>query len=251
MSTEKAQAIVIRQADFSESSRVITLFSKEFGKFGVLAKGAKRLKGPFDAALDLLSKCRVIFIAKSSGALGILTQAHLEKNFEPVPKSLNSLYGGYYVAELLNGLTEDRDPDPNVFDTAVATLEALEDPSADCLTTLVSFEIQLLHLIGLFPDLTQCCICSEPVEAGERFVHWVRQGGLLCKGCRNQEYESRSVSAGTVAVLRRLADQKSVLSNRLKINDNQCRECHALAVSVISSALGRKPEMLRYLSWKK
>lgn len=251
MSTEKAQAIVIRQADFSESSRVITLFSKEFGKFGVLAKGVKRLKGPFDAALDLLSKCRVVFIAKSSGALGILTQAHLEQNFEPVPKSLNALYGGYYVAELLNSLTEDRDPDENIFDTAVATLELLGDPSADCLTTIASFEIQLLHLIGLFPDLTQCCVCREPVESGERFVHWVRQGGLLCRGCRKQEFESRSVSAGTVAVLRRLADRNSVLSNRLKINNNQCQECHALAVSVISSTLGRKPEMLRYLSWKK
>lgn len=251
MSTEKAQALIIRQADFSESSRVITLFSREFGKFGVLAKGAKRLKGPFDAALDLLSKCRVVFIAKSSGALGILTQAHLEQKFEPLPKSLNSLYGGYYVAELLNGLTEDRDPDERIFDAAVTTLKLLSDPESDCLTTIVSFEIQFLHLIGLFPDLTQCCVCNEPVKSSERFVHWVRQGGLLCQGCRKQEYESRSVSAGTIAVLRRLADKNSVLSNRLKINDNQCQECHALAVSVISSTLGRKPDMLRYLSWKK
>ncbi|MCP4512694.1 MAG: DNA repair protein RecO, partial [Fuerstiella sp.] len=94
MSTEKAEAIVIRQADFSESSRVVTFFSKEFGKFSALAKGAKRLKGPFDAALDLLSMCRIVFIRKSSGTLSLLTQASLDSRFSPVSGSLNSLYGG-------------------------------------------------------------------------------------------------------------------------------------------------------------
>lgn len=250
MSTEKAQALVIRQADFSESSRVITFFSREFGKFSVLAKGAKRLKGPFDAALDLLSKCRVVFISKSSGALGILTQADLLQKFEPLPKSLNSLYGGYYVAELLNGLTEDRDPDERLFDAAVETLAVLGESAADSMTTIVQFEIRVLNLIGLFPDLSQCCVCSEPVKSGAKFVHWVRQGGLLCENCRQQDYDSRSVSAGTIAILRQLGSQNSHLASRLKINLQQSQECHALAVSVISSTLGRKPEMLRYLSWK-
>ena len=103
MSLEKADALVIRQADFSESSRVVTFFSREFGKFAALAKGAKRLKGPFDAALDLLSTCRVVFIRKSSGTLNLLTEARLTQRFTPqnsgTPGSLNSVYGGYYVAE--------------------------------------------------------------------------------------------------------------------------------------------------------
>ena len=54
MSTrEKTEGIVIRQADFSESSRVVTFFTRDFGKISALAKGAKRLKGPFQAAIHL------------------------------------------------------------------------------------------------------------------------------------------------------------------------------------------------------
>ncbi len=122
MSLEKADALVIRQVDFSESSRVVTFFSREFGKFAALAKGAKRLKGPFDAALDLLSACRVVFIRKSSGTLNLLTESRLIRRFQPQnsgsKSGLSSLYGGYYVAELLSGLTEDFDPAPEVYDLA-------------------------------------------------------------------------------------------------------------------------------------
>src|SRR5579859_7002417 len=116
MSTEKSAAIVIRLADFSESSRVVTMFTREFGKVAVLAKGAKRLKGPFEAALDLLAVCQVVFIRKSTSGLDLLTEAQLQTRFKPSPGDLGCLYGGYYIAELLDALNEDYDPHPILFD---------------------------------------------------------------------------------------------------------------------------------------
>ena len=77
MPSEKATAIVIRTIEFSETSLVVTLFTREFGKIGALAKGARRLKSPFEAALDLLALCRVVFLHKSSEALDLLTEAKL------------------------------------------------------------------------------------------------------------------------------------------------------------------------------
>ena len=68
MESEKADAIVIRLADFSNTSRVVTFFTREFGKTSAIAKGGKRLKGPFDSALDLISTCRIVFLRKSSSA---------------------------------------------------------------------------------------------------------------------------------------------------------------------------------------
>lgn len=248
MSTEKADAIVIRQADFSESSRVITLFSKEFGRISTLAKGAKRLKGPFDAALDLLSECRIVFLKKSSGALHLLTQAKLTTKFVPVSGSLNSLYGGYYLADLVCCLTEEEDPDSHLYDLLVNTLTALSDPEHDSPSVIIQFEIQLLRLVGLFPNLTECTICGETIQHIGRYAHWVTQGGLLCEGCRKQEYTGKSVSAGSIAVLRRLMDD-TTLSRRIKISKEQSIECHNLAVSAITNVLGRRPNTLRYLKF--
>ena len=246
LSTEKAEAIVIRQVDFSESSRVVTMYSKEFGKISSLAKGAKRLKGPFDAALDLLSNCRIVFIRKSN-ALNLLTQASLVSRFVPVPASLNSLYGGYYLAELLCSLTEEEDPEPRIFDLAVKTLQELSDVKADLGATIVGFEVSLLQLIGLFPNLQECCVCSEAIQISGKYAHWVSQGGLLCKGCRSEEYQGRSVSAGSIAVLRRISESQTKLSYRVRLTKEQSAECHRLAVSVISQILGKKPSTLKYL----
>ena len=94
MSTEKSDALVIRQADFSETSRVVTFFSRDFGKLAALAKGAKRLKGQFEAALDLLSTCRIVFIRKSTDSLNLLTEASLVARFRPSGRNLTALYGG-------------------------------------------------------------------------------------------------------------------------------------------------------------
>jgi DNA repair protein RecO (recombination protein O) len=249
VSTEKADAIVIRQADFSESSRVITFFSREFGKFAVLAKGAKRLKGPFDAALDLLSTCRIVFIRKSSGTLSLLTQASLLTKFTPVPTSLNALYGGYYIADLLCGLTEDEDPDSILFQHARQALRDLGDSSKETLTTIVQFEVGLLQCSGLFPNLSECSVCSQTIETKGKYAHWVSQGGLLCSACRRDEYAGRSISAGAIALLSKLTAGESNLADRIRLTHDQALECHRLALSAIISALGKKPGTLRYLKF--
>jgi len=257
VSLEKAEAIVIRLADFSESSRVVTVFSKEFGKFTALAKGAKRLKGPFDAAIDLLSRCRVVFIRKSSGTLDLLTEARLVTRFQPSGTSLPSLYGGYYVADLLNGLTEEYDVAPEVFDLATTTLDNLMSAEPDPLVSVVEFEIGILRCSGLLGSLTECTVCGEPVittpqnpagqKSGGNYAHWVSQGGLLCVQCRRPEYQGRSISAGSVAALRKLGSDDTQLSGRVKLTKQQIKECHHFAVSAITSILGRRPSTLRYL----
>ena len=251
MSLEKAEALVIRQADFSESSRVVTFFSREFGKFAALAKGAKRLKGPFDAALDLLSECRVVFIRKSSGTLNLLTEARLAARFQPQNagsgNGLSSLYGGYYIAELLNGLTEDFDPAPELFDLATSTLTALSKADSYPSTLIIHFEISLLQQIGLLPNLFDCSICGGSVAHSGGYAHWVSQGGVICQSCRLEEYSGTSISAGSIEILRRLTAASSELVGRMKLSQQQAEECHKLAVSAITHALGRRPSTLRYI----
>ncbi len=77
----KATAIVLRTVEFSETSLILTLFTREFGKVRGLAKGARRLKSAFESALDLLALCRIVFLRKSSEALDLLTEAKLLRRF--------------------------------------------------------------------------------------------------------------------------------------------------------------------------
>ena len=122
MSLEKTTAIVLRVVEFSETSCIVTMMTREYGKITVMAKGARRPKSPFEAALDVLSVCRIVFIKKHSATMDLLTEAKLERRFRAAASSLDRLYAGYYVAELLKLLTDDADPHPDLFDLAIRTI---------------------------------------------------------------------------------------------------------------------------------
>src|SRR5713226_3230372 len=125
---EKATALVLRTTDWSETSRIATLWTREFGKVRALAKGGRRLKSNFESALDLLTVCSIVLLRKSSGGLDLLTEAQVVRRFPRLGKDLPALYAAYYVAELLADLTEENDPHPSLFDEALGTLDALGGP---------------------------------------------------------------------------------------------------------------------------
>lgn len=246
MSSEKTEAIVIRQADFSETSRVVTFFTRDFGKLAVLAKGAKRLKGPFDAALDLLTRCRIVFIRKSSAALGLLTEAQAIQCFRPNRRELTGLYAGYYVAELLGSLTEEYDPHRDLYDETVHTLTRLMEEN-EPQRTIVRYELAVLQEIGHMPALDACIACDAPLSGPGPFAFWVSQGGLICPTCQKQEYQRQPIHPGTLAVLRRIASGGEAAAGRLVISLEQLKEMRQITTASISHILGRRPKLYRYL----
>src|SRR5438874_12596142 len=94
MATEKAQALVLRTTDWSETSRIATLWTREFGKVRVLAKGGRRLRSNFESALDLLTLCRIVLLRKTSGGLDLLTEAQVVRRFPGLCTHLSTLYAG-------------------------------------------------------------------------------------------------------------------------------------------------------------
>src|SRR3954471_23803918 len=98
MAAEKAQAIVLRTTDWSETSRIATLWTRQFGKVRALAKGGRRLKSAFENALDLLTVCDIVLLRKTSGSLDLLTEARVVRRYPRLRADLAALYGAYYVA---------------------------------------------------------------------------------------------------------------------------------------------------------
>ena len=125
MSAEKSLAVVLRVTEFSESSCIVSLLTREFGKITAIAKGARRPKSPFDAALDVLAICRIVFLHKTT-AMSLLTEAKLERRFRSGETNLAKLYSGFYIVELLRNLTDEGDPLPELFDLTMDWIERLD-----------------------------------------------------------------------------------------------------------------------------
>ncbi|MCA9132791.1 MAG: DNA repair protein RecO, partial [Planctomycetales bacterium] len=159
MAAEQSEAIVLRVWPWSETSLIASLYTREFGKLSVLAKGARRPKSPFEAALDLLSICRVVFIPKAGDTLDLLTEAKLQQRFRAGSRDLLRLYAGYYVVELLDQLTDKGDPQPAIYDLAVASIHALAEPDAEVAAVVLRLELQMLRQAGHLPSWRYCGHC--------------------------------------------------------------------------------------------
>ena len=186
MASEKSLAIVLRVTEYSETSCIVNLLTRDFGRIGAIAKGARRPKSPFDTAIDVLAVCQVVFINKPS-ALSILTEAKLERRFRSSETDLKCLYAGYYVIELLRTLTDEGDPTPELFDLTHEMLIQLDEDNFsenELNHWLLRFELALLDLLGQLPMLTRCVSCGREKTMLSEVNFGLNAGGVLCQTCR-------------------------------------------------------------------
>jgi len=243
MPSEKATGLVIRTTDWSETSRIATIWTREFGKVRVLAKGGRRLRSNFEVALDLLSVCSIVLLRKTPGGLDLLTEARVDERFPGLRGNLRGLYGAYYLAELLDIGTEERDPHPGLFDAGLAALRSLGSPNAAD-RAIVTFEMAWLRELGYAPRLDTCAVCGRPVN-GSRLAFGARSGGVLCPQCAPAQRDRRPFSGAACSVLGGLArgENDHVEEWRPALRS----EIRQLLGHYISHILGRRPKLLGYL----
>ena len=199
-------AVVLRRLDYSETSQVLVVLTREHGKARAIAKGIKRsTKTRFAAAIDLLDVGRLVLSRRPGGGdeLAILTEWKQTLVFSGLRQTLPRLHAAQYAAEVVTALTEDWDPHRGVYDGVIELFEqasALDDP----LPALVAFVSRLLTEVGLTPRFDACVSCGKASGqcSRERDVHFSSlEGGLLCRDCEAARVEKRRVEPAALALL--------------------------------------------------
>jgi len=244
---QKTEAIVLKTVDFSESSLVVTLFSRDFGKIRALAKGGRRLKGPFESALDLMARILVTFLPKRGDVLDLLTESKLLARFRPEPKNFAGLYAGYYVIELLDDMTVEENPSPELFDLATETLEMLAEGET-VISCLMRFEWQLLEQVGSFPLFDACVQCGRemPEDANTSMTFGHLDGGVLCSQCRTGRQQLSTVSMKTARFAAELAVSDRVSWKEIPLELPALRQMRGLLNQYICHLIGKRPKMFDY-----
>ncbi|MDR3233309.1 MAG: DNA repair protein RecO [Planctomycetaceae bacterium] len=241
-----SDALIIRTVDFSETSRIVTAFTQQYGKIEALAKGGLRLKSPFEASLDMLAVNSVTYIPKRSDALDLLTESKLLHRFSISPFNLAGSFAGHYVAELVNAFTQTDDAQPALYDLALNVLKCLEEGTF-VMRTLVRFEGNLLHLTGYFPSLRRCVDCNAAVErtAERRIMFALMHSGVLCPHCAAGQSHTVSIRADSLNTLERLIDPRDKDGHWKKtpISRNVSGEIRSLLNRYISHCLGYRPKL--------
>jgi DNA repair protein RecO (recombination protein O) len=237
MSAEKATGLVVRTYDWSETSRIAVIWTREFGKVRVLAKGGRRLKSNFEVALDLLTVCSIVLYRKSSGGLDLLTEARVEERFAGLRRDLRAMYGGYYIAELLGEGTQEYDPHPALFELTLDTLRKLSG-GGNAAALIAAYELGWLGELGLRPVLDRCAVCQTQVLPEGPLVFSPIAGGVVCPNCAPTQKDRRAMTRETRNALDELA------AGELPAIAPELRQ---LLGHYVSTVLGKRPRLLSYL----
>ena len=162
----KDLAICIRAVDYSETSQILTFFARQTGKIGVIAKGSKRPKSSFDGPVEMLAQGQIVFTDSHKERLATLTEFQQQAAFRDLRNNLLALNCCYFAAELLDGLTHDRDPHPALFESFQQFLHdaSRHETRARMLAALILFQLGLLGEVGLQPILDHCANCKTKYD---------------------------------------------------------------------------------------
>lgn len=156
------QAFVLHHYDWSETSLVLDLFTREQGRMAVVAKGAKRPYSQLRAVLLPFQRIQVGLSKPVKGdgetPVDVVTLRGAEWAGGSTLPVGAALFSGYYLNELLLKFLARQDPHPTLFDAYAQTLARLDE------TALRAFELRLLAEIGLLPDLSVATTTQAPLD---------------------------------------------------------------------------------------
>ena len=166
-------AYVLHHYDWSESSLILDLFSREEGRLAVAAKGATRPHSQLRAVLLPFQRIAVSLGRRAGGEpaeIQNLRAAEWAGGAAP-PLAGAALFSGFYLNELLLKLLARHDPHPLLFDAYADTLAALgtlDESLAEA--ALRAFELTLLREIGVLPDLSLATATQQLLESSGRYA---------------------------------------------------------------------------------
>ncbi|MGO0060531.1 DNA repair protein RecO [Brevibacillus fluminis] len=193
----KWEGIVIRTVDYGEAGKVLTLFTREHGKVGVMARGAKKPRSRLAAVSQPFTYG--YFLVKTGGfGMADLTQGEIVESFADLRQDLLLTAYTAYIVELFDRLTHEGEVNPFLFQLLLLTLRYL-DEGRDAEVLCRIFESKMLIVAGIKPQLHACADCGSTQEP---FVISVTHGGLLCPNCQVHDPYSITVTPTTWKLLR-------------------------------------------------
>jgi DNA repair protein RecO (recombination protein O) len=200
------EIVVLHMMDYLESSRILRVATRDAGVQSVLAKGARRPKSRFGAALDLFSQGTAQILVKPGRDLQTLAGFDVARARSALAGELGRFMGASAIAELMLRFGHD-DAHPELFDSLVGALDDLAVAPADRSREIaIGAAWRLVGVLGFAPSLDVCSICHGPVERDDavRFHH--RAGGVVCQRCAAASPGGRPIPLGALDTLRRWLD---------------------------------------------
>ncbi len=176
----KTTGLILRDVDYSETSRMLTLLTMDEGKLSASAKGARRKGSKTAAATQFLSYSE--FVLSGSHGRWTVSEARTLEEFRGLREYVTRLSLGAYFAELLETVSDEDYPNPRLLAHGLNGLYVLSQGRRPEKLVKAAFELRLMCLAGYAPAVECCHVCGKKPE--EPYFDFAG-GTVCCKACRS------------------------------------------------------------------
>ena len=185
------KALVLKATDYKENDKLILLYSLEYGKITVHAKGIRKSTAKLKFCADQFCFGQYE-LAKVDDRFTLKTCDQLE-SFYTLREDVVAYYSACSIAECLMNYTEEGQSEPQVFVETLKGLQALVN-GVEPLTVTLRYILKFLELQGFKLEFDRCSVCGQ--KSKKLFLD-LQRGSLVCDSCRS--VDSSPVSARAVA----------------------------------------------------
>ena len=246
------RCICLRKTEYSETSQILTLFSRGHGITRVIAKGAHRRTkagaSKFDGGIDFLDVGDAVFSHDPARELTPLTEWKLLEGHLQLRQSLRGIYLGLYAAELVGRLIEEHDPHPEIFDRLEQTLPELATARHE--QVFLAFQIDLLRESGYLAELFCCVSCGSVLDGRDVVYFSPGRGGIVCRNCEGAVPDRGNVDPRLLRLLQgilRLPRSNGSPQRLPQLTRHQTDPINRMFADQIQHTLGRRLRLPKYV----
>lgn len=209
------EGIVLRETNYSEASKILTVFTKDYGLISVMAQGCRNLKSKLRGVSQKFSYGIFTIHYRENGVSNLRTVDILDP-FLTVLSDIEKISYATYLLELSEQVVKESDH-LEVFDLLIASLKKMNEGYSPSIITNI-LELKLLDYLGIRPVIDGCSICGSTKDI---VTVSANDGGYLCKNCMTNQ---KIYSARTVKLIRMLFYVDISKITKLEIHEDTRRE---------------------------
>lgn len=234
---------MLRRSDAGEADRIVTFYTRQYGKTRALAKAVRRPRSKLAGFVEPFTHSSLQFARGRN--MDVLTQGETLHAFVPLKSDLELSSRAFYLTELVGRFTMEHVENQPLFDLLLATLEQLcQAPDAGML--LRYFEANLLRHSGYSADFYRCLGCNAPLKPANNYFS-ASGGGVLCPACLGAESLACPVTVDAIKVLRLLQGADYATAARVRIRPQLMSELEQLLRRHLEYLLERRVNAAAWL----
>ena len=212
---KEVQGIILSETNYSETSKILNILTKEYGIIGVISKGCRNLKSPLRSVSSKLTYGKFIIYYKKD-KLSILKEVSVINGFKNIKNDITRISYASYLLELSQQVYKHSSSEA-IFDLLIAALIKI-DEGFDALVIMNILELKFLDYLGVMPVIDECAICGrkEHIKTLSSF-----KGGFVCESCYKDE---KIVSDKTIKLIRMFYYVDISKISKLEISDKAKNE---------------------------